>query len=117
MSKKIERLGSHGDSYELTDEDRKVIGCFRAVGRFAEGASHGERATVEGMAVLNTAANILYSCDYKQRAIICELFRQHMMHDGMHGNKAAPDDVMDRWTRFSIVHNEGHMHQKDAASE
>ena len=117
MSEKIERLSPYGDLYELTDEDRRVIGCFRAVGRFDEGASHGERATVEGMAVLNTAANILYSCDYEQRAIICEAFRQHMMHDGMHGNKATPDDVMDRWTRFSILVQEGQMHQKETASK
>ena len=111
----IKRLSPYGDSYELTDEDRRVIGCFRAVGMHGEGASHGEKAMVNGMEALIKAADILYSCDPEQRAIICEAFRQHMVHDGMYGNKARPNDIMDRRTRFHILQLEGDAHFIDAS--
>ena len=107
---KIKKLGPW-DSYELTDEDRKILWCNRAIGLFGEGASHGEKAMIKGIDALFDAAQILYSCDYEQRAIICEIFRQSMMHEN-----SIEHDTFGRYTRLEFLRLEGKLNE-DAGKE
>ena len=108
---KIKKLGPW-DPHELTDDDRRILWCFKAVGYFGNGASSGEKAMVKGIDALYDAAQILYSCDYAQRAMICENFRQAMMHEDSVETKENG-----RYTRLEFLRWEGKLQTKSAKEE
>ena len=107
----IELLGPW--DHELTDSDRRILWCNRAIGYYGSSASHGEKAAIEGLDALWKAANIIYSCDYEQRAMLCEALRQTLMHEDKVKHK---DDGYDSYTRIEFLRWEGELQMKDARS-
>ena len=92
------------DSYELTEDDRAILRCYDSRGLFGNGASHGEKATVEGIEALWKAAEIIYSCDYELRAMLCEALRQTLMHEDKIKHKRG-----DTYTRLEFLRWEGEL--------
>ena len=100
------------DPYELTDADRAILRCYESRGLFGVGASHGEKAIIEGLEALWKAAEIIYSCDYEHRAMLCEALRQTLMHE----DKIMYKGGRDKYTRIEFLQWEGEL-RENAAKE
>ena len=100
------------DSYELTESDWRILYCNRSIGYFGNGASHGEKAAIEGIEALWKAADIIYSCDYEQRAMLCEALRQTLMHEDKITHTSGGT-----YTRLEFLRWEGELQEIDAKEE